>query len=53
MSAAGCRKNANFGVDSNPWALDTLKIAKKKSKMSLVRLEPPKTAREAKALPWR
>ena len=24
MGAAGCRKNANFGGDSNPWALDTL-----------------------------
>ena len=21
MSAAGCRKNANFGGDSNPWGL--------------------------------
>ena len=21
MAAAGCRKNANFGVDSNPWGL--------------------------------
>ena len=23
MAAAGCRKNANFGVGSNPWGLDT------------------------------
>ena len=28
MGAAGCRKNANFGGDSNPWALDTLNLSK-------------------------
>ena len=34
MGAAGCRKNANFGGDSNPWALDTLNLSKNCKKMS-------------------
>lgn len=34
MSAAGCRKNAIFGVDSNPCSLRTPKIQKNSKKFA-------------------